>query len=92
VELAPAVRVNAVAPGVVRTRLAQRLWSDDEPRVAQLTPRARIGEPEDVADAIVFLASDSAAWITGETLVIDGGRMVGATASADRAVGLDYVR
>lgn len=92
VELAPSVRVNAVAPGVVRTRLAERLWSDDESLVAQLTPRGRIGEPDDIAEAIVFLASDSAAWITGETLVIDGGRMVGATAGADRALGLGYVK
>jgi NAD(P)-dependent dehydrogenase (short-subunit alcohol dehydrogenase family) len=92
VELAPSVRVNAVAPGVVRTRLASRLWSEDESLVAQLTPSGRIGEPADIAEAIVFLASDSAAWITGETLVIDGGRMVGATAGADRAVGLGYAR
>jgi NAD(P)-dependent dehydrogenase (short-subunit alcohol dehydrogenase family) len=92
VELAPSVRVNAVAPGVVRTRLAERLWSEDERLIAALTPSGRIGEPEDVADAIVFLAGDSAAWITGETLVLDGGRMVGATAGGDRAVGLGYVR
>jgi NAD(P)-dependent dehydrogenase (short-subunit alcohol dehydrogenase family) len=68
------------------------LWSEDESLVAQLTPSGRIGEPADIAEAIVFLASDSAAWITGETLVIDGGRMVGATAGADRAVGLGYAR
>lgn len=91
VELAPGIRVNAVAPGVVRTRLAEALWSKDEDAVASLTPLARIGDPSDVADAIVFLAGDSAGWITGETLVLDGGRMVAATGTADRGAGLQYV-
>jgi NAD(P)-dependent dehydrogenase (short-subunit alcohol dehydrogenase family) len=74
-ELAPRVRVNAVAPGIVRTRLSRALWEQDEPRVAAGIPLARIGEPPDVASAVVFLASDAAGWITGETLSIDGGQL-----------------
>jgi NAD(P)-dependent dehydrogenase (short-subunit alcohol dehydrogenase family) len=74
VELAPAVRVNALAPGVVRTRLAEALWKEQEQALADSTPLGRIGEPEDIAAAAVFLAGDGAGWITGETIVIDGGR------------------
>jgi NAD(P)-dependent dehydrogenase (short-subunit alcohol dehydrogenase family) len=77
-ELAPKVRVNAVAPGVVRTRLAEALWKENEDQVAAVTPLGRIGEPADVGSAVAFLASDRAAWITGETLVIDGGQILGA--------------
>jgi NAD(P)-dependent dehydrogenase (short-subunit alcohol dehydrogenase family) len=76
-ELSPKIRVNAVAPGVVRTRLAEALWKDHEPQVAASTALNRIGEPGDVAAAVVFLASDAAAWITGETMVIDGGQRLG---------------
>jgi NAD(P)-dependent dehydrogenase (short-subunit alcohol dehydrogenase family) len=76
-ELAPTVRVNAVAPGVVRTRMAEVLWKEHEDGVATATPLGRIGEPADVGAAIAFLASDEASWITGETLVIDGGQMLG---------------
>ena len=75
-ELAPKVRVNAVAPGVVRTRLAEALWKENEDQVAAVTPLGRIGEPADVGDAVAFLASDRARWITGETLVIDGGQIL----------------
>ncbi len=81
-EMGPRVRVNAVAPGVVRTRLAEALWQEHEQEVADKTPLARIGEPEDVADAVLFLASDMSSWITGETLVIDGGQRHGAPARA----------
>jgi NAD(P)-dependent dehydrogenase (short-subunit alcohol dehydrogenase family) len=79
-ELAPRVRVNALAPGVVRTRLSEALWKDGEDDVASLTPLGRIGDPADVADAVAFLASDRAAWITGETLVIDGGQVLNVAA------------
>src|SRR3954451_13286730 len=72
-ELAPRVRVNAVAPGVVRTQLARGLWENNEEFLNQALPLARIGEPRDVADAITFLAGDRSSWITGQTLVIDGG-------------------
>jgi NAD(P)-dependent dehydrogenase (short-subunit alcohol dehydrogenase family) len=74
VELAPSVRVNALAPGVVRTRLAEALWKEQEQAVAASTPLGRIGEPQDIGPAAVFLAGDGASWITGETIVIDGGR------------------
>ena len=75
-ELGPKVRVNAVAPGVVRTRLAELLWRDHEQELSDTLPLGRIGEPEDIGQAIAFLASDAASWITGETLVIDGGAML----------------
>ncbi|MGD9961992.1 SDR family oxidoreductase [Nocardioides sp.] len=83
-ELAPGVRVNAVAPGVVRTRLAELLWSDHEERLRSEIPLGRIGEPEDIAGLVTFLASRAASWITGQTVVIDGGALLG-DASADRA-------
>lgn len=74
VELAPGIRVNAVAPAVVRTRLAQALYEGDrEAALAKVYPLGRIGEPEDVAGPVAFLLSDDAAWITGHTLTIDGG-------------------
>jgi NAD(P)-dependent dehydrogenase (short-subunit alcohol dehydrogenase family) len=81
-ELAPKVRVNAVAPGVVRTRLAEALWKEHEDAVSAVTPLGRIGEPSDVASAVAFLASDRASWITGETIVMDGGQLL-ASSMAD---------
>ncbi|WP_370188876.1 SDR family oxidoreductase [Aeromicrobium sp.] len=84
IELGPTIRVTAVAPGVVRTRLAEALWKEHEAAVDERTPLGRIGEPADVGAAIAFLASPSASWITGETLVIDGGQMIGAGAALDR--------
>jgi NAD(P)-dependent dehydrogenase (short-subunit alcohol dehydrogenase family) len=75
-ELAPGVRVNAVAPGVVRTRLARELWENFEDRLKASLPLGRIGEPDDVADVITFLAGDRARWVTGQTLVVDGGAQV----------------
>jgi NAD(P)-dependent dehydrogenase (short-subunit alcohol dehydrogenase family) len=76
VELSPTVRVNAVAPGVVRTKLSEVLWREHEQALTDSLPLGRIGEPEDVGWAIAFLASDAAAWITGHTLVIDGGAIL----------------
>lgn len=76
-ELSPTIRVNSVAPGVIRTKLAEALWKNHEQQVATATALARIGEPEDVAAAVAFLASDAASWITGETMVIDGGQRLG---------------
>ena len=76
VEWGPAgVRVNAVAPGLVRTDFARALWEDDARRTARerVTPLRRIGEPEDVAGAVVFLASRAGAYVTGQCLVVDGG-------------------
>lgn len=72
VELGPAgVRINVVAPGTVRTPV----WDDQggPDRLAPVYPLGRVGEPEDIAAAIAFLASDDAAWITGITLPVDGG-------------------
>jgi len=73
VELAPDVRVNAVAPAVVRTRFGGPLFEGKEADVASRYPMARLGEPEDVAAAVAYLASDDAAWITGLVLTVDGG-------------------
>lgn len=83
-ELGPKVRVNAIAPGVVRTRLAELLWRDHERELSDALPLGRIGEPEDIGQAIVFLASDAASWITGDTLVIDGGALLGDTTAIRR--------
>ena len=75
-ELGPKVRVNAVAPGVVRTRLSEALWREQEDAVAAETPLGRIGEPKDVGSAIAFLAGEESSWISGETMVIDGGQIL----------------
>jgi NAD(P)-dependent dehydrogenase (short-subunit alcohol dehydrogenase family) len=72
-ELAPGVRVNAVAAAIVKTRLSEALWSHDEEAVARTHPLERLGTPEDVSRAVVFLLSDAAGWITGVTLPVDGG-------------------
>jgi len=80
-ELAPAIRVNAVAPAVIKTKFARALYEGREEQAAAGYPLGRLGSPEDVAAAVAFLASDDAAWITGQTLVIDGGLLtVGGTA------------
>ncbi|MCE1180552.1 MAG: SDR family oxidoreductase [Micrococcales bacterium] len=75
-ELGPKVRVNAIAPGVVRTKLAEALWKEHEAEVSAATPLGRIGEPEDVGSVVAFLASDAASWVTGEVFVIDGGQLL----------------
>jgi 3-oxoacyl-[acyl-carrier protein] reductase len=72
-ELAPRVRVNAIAPAVVKTRFAAALYESDEEGVASNYPLKRLGEPADIGAAAAFLASSDASWITGQTLVIDGG-------------------
>lgn len=76
-ELGPGVRVNAVAPGVVRTKLAEALWREQETQLGAALPLGRIGEPHDISSAVVFLASDLACWMTGTTLVVDGGAVLG---------------
>lgn len=73
VELGPTIRVNAVAPGVVKTRFAAALYDGREAEVAARYPLGRLGLPSDVAGAVAFLASDDASWITGQTIVCDGG-------------------
>ena len=77
VELGPRVRVNAIAPGLVKTDFARALWEPNEDAVAQRVPLRRLGEPHDIAGAAVFLASDAASWVTGDVLVVDGGAMLG---------------
>jgi NAD(P)-dependent dehydrogenase (short-subunit alcohol dehydrogenase family) len=80
-ELAPRVRVNAIAPGIVRTQLARALWENHEERIKAALPLGRIGEPEDIGKVALFLAGDNSAWITGQTLVVDGGALVRSTVS-----------
>ena len=75
-ELAPAVRVNAIAPGLVKTDFARALYESGEEAVASMMPLKRLGVPEDIAPAAVFLASDASSWVTGEVLVVDGGMLV----------------
>ncbi len=74
-ELGPRVRVNAVAPGLVKTQLARALWEPAEEAISRRLPLRRIGLPEDIANAALFLCSDAASWITGQTLVVDGGAL-----------------
>jgi NAD(P)-dependent dehydrogenase (short-subunit alcohol dehydrogenase family) len=75
-ELAPGVRVNAIAPGLVKTDMARALWEPNEEAIARVMPLARLGEPADIAHAAVFLASEQASWITGTTTVVDGGALL----------------
>lgn len=73
VELAPRIRVNAVAPAVVKTKFATLLYEGREAEVVKDYPLGRLGDPADIAAAVAFLASDDASWITGQTVTIDGG-------------------
>ncbi len=73
VELGPKVRVNAVAPAVVKTVFARALYEGREDDVAARYPAGRLGVPADVAGAVAYLVSDEAGWVTGQTLVLDGG-------------------
>ncbi|MET7683236.1 SDR family oxidoreductase [Streptomyces sp. NPDC005423] len=75
-ELAPGVRVNSVSPGLVRTGMARFVWEAGEEELAAGLPLGRIGEPEDIARAVVWLASAEAEWITGADLLVDGGTRV----------------
>jgi NAD(P)-dependent dehydrogenase (short-subunit alcohol dehydrogenase family) len=77
VDLGPKIRVNAVAPAVVKTKFATALFEGREEQVSAAYPMKRLGLPEDVAGAIAFLLSDDASWITGQTLVLDGGVSLG---------------
>jgi NAD(P)-dependent dehydrogenase (short-subunit alcohol dehydrogenase family) len=79
VELGPHnIRVNAIAPGIIRTRFARALWEDAEAeaRWQQIAPLGRLGEPEEIAGGAVFLASKAGAYITGQTIIIDGGTTI----------------
>jgi len=72
-ELAPQVRVNVVAPGWIRTAWGERADPELQEKIVKSTPLGRWGTPEDVAESVVFLASDAAAFITGATLLVGGG-------------------
>jgi 3-oxoacyl-[acyl-carrier protein] reductase len=72
-ELAPGVRVNAIAPAVIKTQFARALYESDEDAAAARYPLRRLGVPTDTAKLAAFLLSDDASWITGETVAIDGG-------------------
>ena len=75
-ELSPGVRVNAIAPGLVKTDMARALWEPNEATIAKTLPMHRLGEPADIGRAAVFLCSDAASWITGTSLVVDGGALL----------------
>ncbi|WP_335935433.1 SDR family oxidoreductase [Streptomyces sp. PTD5-9] len=77
-EFAPAVRVNAIAPAVVKTKFAQALYEGREAEAAAAYPLGRLGVPEDIGGAAAFLTSEQSGWITGQTLVVDGGMFLNA--------------
>jgi NAD(P)-dependent dehydrogenase (short-subunit alcohol dehydrogenase family) len=77
VELGPKVRVNGIAPAVVKTKFARALYEGREDEVAAHYPLKRLGVPEDTAKLAAFLLSEDASWITGETVTIDGGVTIG---------------
>ena len=74
-ELGGKVRVNCIAPGLFKTRFAEALWSNETilQRVVQSNPFGRIGKPEEIAGAAVFLVSDASSYVNGQVLVVDGG-------------------
>jgi len=73
VELGPDIRVNAVAPAVVKTNFAKALYEGREDEVAAPYPLKRLGVPSDIGSVVAFLLSDDSAWMTGQTLTIDSG-------------------
>ncbi len=72
------IRVNAIAPGLIKTDMARALWEDDERRARReaTTPLRRLGEPDDIAGAAVLLASQAGAFLTGQTIIVDGGIVI----------------
>ncbi|MEU9072433.1 SDR family oxidoreductase [Streptomyces sp. NPDC048109] len=72
-EFAPGVRVNAIAPAVVKTKFAAALYEGREEEAASGYPLGRLGVPSDIGGAAAFLTSEQSAWVTGQTLVVDGG-------------------
>ena len=76
-ELAPGVTVNCVAPGIIKTDMSRALWEKREDALAATVPAKRLGLPDDIGGVIAFLASDQAAYVTGQTLIVDGGITLG---------------
>ena len=70
-----------MAPGLVKTEFARALWEPGEEAISRRLPLRRLGVPDDIANAALFLCSDAASWITGQTLVVDGGSMCMASGS-----------
>jgi NAD(P)-dependent dehydrogenase (short-subunit alcohol dehydrogenase family) len=72
------IRVNAIAPGLTKTRFSEALWSnpDIEKAVMERSPLRRVGEPDEMVGAVVFLASDASSYVTGHVLVVDGGTVI----------------
>ncbi|MCX4968024.1 SDR family oxidoreductase [Streptomyces sp. NBC_00654] len=77
-EFAPVVRVNSIAPAVVRTKFAEALYEGREAEVVASYPLGRLGAPQDIGGAAAFLTSGQSDWITGQTLVVDGGILLNA--------------
>ncbi|MEZ5229164.1 MAG: SDR family oxidoreductase [Acidimicrobiales bacterium] len=76
-ELGPKVRVNVICPGLIKTDFARMLWEGERgAEVAERYPLKRLGEPEDIAAAALYLASDAGSWMTGQKIVLDGGGLV----------------
>jgi len=73
------IRVNCIAPGIIRTHFSKALWADPgrAAAFARANPLRRLGEPDDVAGTAVLLASRAGSFITGQTLVVDGGGLIG---------------
>ena len=73
IELGPTIRVNAVAPAIVKTRFAAKMWEGREVEMSAPYPLKRLGLPSDIGTVVAFLLSDEADWVTGHHLVVDGG-------------------
>ena len=72
------IRVNAIAPGIVKTRLSEALWKEPSigEEAARRTVLGRLAEPEEMAGAALYLASDASSYVTGETIVVDAGQLI----------------
>ena len=70
------IRVNAIAPGFIKTRMTGKLSEEQQKGIVEHVPLGRMGEPKDIADVAVFLASDASRYMTGQTLVVDGGLVI----------------
>jgi NAD(P)-dependent dehydrogenase (short-subunit alcohol dehydrogenase family) len=84
IELGPTVRVNAVAPAIVKTRFAAKMWEGREVEASEPYPLKRLGLPSDIGTVVAFLLSDEADWVTGHHLVVDGGLTLRGTVGAPK--------